>query len=450
VGQSIIFIQTIRSSFLQGETTMKHKFSVSLTLALVLAMLVTSLAVASDVDVAVVDVTAPTGSVTLAPGGSGTITINMTVTGRQANPATFDVYRDWTLSDGAFTGSNPQTFTVPARAATDPATTFSTSGTVTVDSGQGAGTFTLAVSALNIVTTAPAALAEGDPSAYTISVEIPTPSDTTPPSISYVLTPPSPDGSNGWYTSDVTLTWIVDEPESPSSLVKTGCLDQNITADQFETAYSCSATSDGGPAGPVTVSIKRDATDPEVSLVGGPADGSSHYFGFVPAAPTCDASDVTSGLAGACSVSGYGDTVGNHTVTASAFDNAGNEGTDSASYTVLAWTLNGFYRPVEMGGVWNTVKGGSTVPLKFNVFAGATELTDVGVVKSFAAVKVACEVGGAEDDVEFTTTGGTSLRYDWTDGQFIQNWKTPKSTGCYRVTMTTQDLSTIIAFFKLK
>jgi hypothetical protein len=277
-----------------------------------------------------------------------------------------------------------------------------------------------------------------------------TPADETPPSISYVLTPPSPDGSNGWYTSDVTLTWIVDEPESPSSLVKTGCLDQNITADQFETAYSCSATSDGGPAGPVTVSIKRDATDPEVSLVGGPADGSSHYFGFVPAAPTCDASDVTSGLAGACSVSGYGDTVGNHTVTASAFDNAGNEGTDSASYTVLAWTLNGFYRPVEMDGVWNTVKGGSTVPLKFNVFAGATELTDVGVVKSFAAVKVACEVGGAEDDVEFTTTGGTSLRYDWTDGQFIQNWKTPKSTGCYRVTMTTQDLSTIIAFFKLK
>ena len=29
-----------------------------------------------------------------------------------------------------------------------------------------------------------------------------------------------------------------------------------------------------------------------------------------------------------------------------------------------------------MNGVVNTVKGGSTVPLKFEVFAGTTELTD--------------------------------------------------------------------------
>ena len=41
-------------------------------------------AMASSVDVSVVDVTAPTGSVSLAPGGSGAITINMVVTGNQA------------------------------------------------------------------------------------------------------------------------------------------------------------------------------------------------------------------------------------------------------------------------------------------------------------------------------------------------------------------------------
>jgi hypothetical protein len=267
-----------------------------------------------------------------------------------------------------------------------------------------------------------------------------------------VLNPASPDGNNSWYKSNVTLTWTVIEDESPASLVKTGCVDQNITADQFETTYSCSATSDGGSAGPVEVKIKRDATDPEVSLVGGPADGGEYYFGFVPAAPTCTASDATSGLEGECSVSGYFTTVGTHTVIATATDNAGNTGEDTATYTVLAWTLNGFYQPVDMNGVWNTVKGGSTVPLKFEIFAGDTELTETSYVDGFIATPVACPTTGVvADAIEFTTTGGTSLRYDFTAGQFVQNWQTPKKPGaCYEVTMTTLDGSTLVANFKLK
>ena len=48
-------------------------------------------------------------------------------------------------------------------------------------------------------------------------------------------------------------------------------------------------------------------------------------------------------------------------------------------------------------------------------------------------------------------TGGTVLRYDTTGGQFVYNWKTPSTAGkCYRVTMTTQDNGTLVAFFKLK
>src|SRR5919109_1439398 len=86
--------------------------------------------------------------------------------------------------------------------------------------------------------------------------------DTTPPVIGYTLNPALPDGSNDWYRSDVTLTWTVTENESPSSLVKTGCVDQNITSDQLPVTYSCSATSDGGSAGPGNGTIKRDATAP--------------------------------------------------------------------------------------------------------------------------------------------------------------------------------------------
>jgi MBG domain-containing protein/YDG domain-containing protein len=128
----------------------------------------------------------------------------------------------------------------------------------------------------------------------------------------------------------------------------------------------------------------------------------------------------------------------------------------NGTLTVQPWTLTGFYKPVDMtplGGatVWNTVKGGSTVPLKFDVFAGDTELTDPAMLGLTPLAKQVLCNGGPEDTIEVLATGGTSLRYDWTSGQFIFNWQTPKLPGkCYSVTLTTQDGSTITAFFKLK
>jgi hypothetical protein len=178
-------------------------------------------------------------------------------------------------------------------------------------------------------------------------------------------------------------------------------------------------------------------------LVGGPANGSSHYFGFVPSAPTCNASDALSGLDGVCSVSGYGTTVGSHTVKATANDKAGNSNEASNSYSVLGWDFRGFYQPVDMGTTANTVKGGSTVPIKFELFAGSNELTETSrVIQPLKATKVACDTGAPIDDIELMATGGTQLRYDTTGGQYIYNWQTPKQPGaCYDVTITAQDNS---------
>ena len=52
----------------------------------------------------------------------------------------------------------------------------------------------------------------------------------------------------------------------------------------------------------------------------------------------------------------------------------------TGTFTVNAWTITGFYQPVDMNGVVNTVKGGSTVPLKFNIYAGGVERTSVSDV----------------------------------------------------------------------
>jgi hypothetical protein len=351
--------------------------------------------------------------------------------------------------------------------------------------------------------------------------------DPSAPMIGSTISPTDPDGDNGWYKSNVTLGWTVTEPESPNSLQKTGCADQEISTDQDETTYSCSASSAGGTTGPVDVKIKRDATNPTISGSASPDanafgwnngpvtvsyscgdnlsgvascasddtlssegagqsatgtavdnagnsdtatvgainidltapgvtwnsainDGDSFYFGSVPAAPSCTATDDLSGPNG-CTVSGYSTAVGSHTLTATANDTAGNQKVVTRTYTVLAWTLKGFYQPVDMNGVVNTVKNGSTVPLKFELFAGATELTSTANVKSLTATQITCDASSPLDDIEVTATGGTSLRYDATGGQFIYNWQTPKKPGtCYRVTMTAQDASNLVALFKLK
>jgi hypothetical protein len=433
-----------RFSFLSKPWTLA-----ALALALMLAL--PWAALASSVDASVVDVTAPFGSVTLAPGESGAITINMSVTGNQVGTATFDVYSDWTLSGGTFTGSNPQTFTVPPRAAQDPATTFSTLGTVTVAAGQADGTFTLAVSAFNITNSnqTGAKLSDGADSNYQVTVEAPPPpSDTTPP----VVTPNVSGtlGNNDWYVSDVTVSWTVTDDESAISSTS-GCDSTAITTDTAGTTLTCTATSAGGTSSE-SVTIKRDATAPTIIWNGSINNDDSFYFGFVPAAPTCTADDALSGP-GACNVTGYGTTVGSHTLTATAYDVAGNSTVETRTYTVKAWEMSGFYQPVDMGtSVWNTVKGGSTVPLKFEVFAGSFEFTDPSViVQPLQASKVSC-TSGSEDSIEdLAPAGNTVLRYDFADGQFIYNWKTPKSPDtCYKVTVSSTSGSSLSANFKLK
>lgn len=274
--------------------------------------------------------------------------------------------------------------------------------------------------------------------------------DPTAPQVGHSLN--AADGDNGWHRGDAALIWSVEEPESPSSVEKSGCVDQTITVDQPATDYTCSATSAGGTSDTRTVTIKRDATAPTgVAFTGGPAADTSYYPNNVPAAPTCTADDATSGLAD-CTVTGYSAAVGTHTVTATATDRAGNVSTATRTYTVRTLRINGFTSPVDMGRVVNTVKAGSTVPMKFEVFDDATELQDVAKVKSFAVRTVSCLTSMPEDAIEVLTTGGTSLRYDPANGgQYIQNWKTPSQVGkCYEATMTTEDDSSVSALFRLR
>ena len=138
----------------------------------------------------------------------------------------------------------------------------------------------------------------------------------------------------------------------------------------------------------------------------------------------------------------------------------------TAVASITAWSLSGFLQPVGIPNtypgmpsvttntLWNTIKGGQTVPLKFNIYTsvGGTQLTSVTDVKQpgFVLAALPCAPGQEDPvDPDFTATGATILRYDGT--QFIQNWQTPKGANqCYRITMTARDGSQLTAFFKTK
>jgi len=121
--------------------------------------------------------------------------------------------------------------------------------------------------------------------------------------------------------------------------------------------------------------------------------------------------------------------------------------------SIGSWTITGFYQPVDMNNVVNTIKGGSTVPLKFNIYAGNVERTSVSDVQGGTCqlFETNCS-GGPEDPMgDLPNTGATALRYDTTGHQFIQNWQTPKGANhCYTVKMTAIDGSVITAYFKTK
>ncbi len=138
-------------------------------------------------------------------------------------------------------------------------------------------------------------------------------------------------GSNGWYRSDVTVSWAVSDPESGVTS-ETGCGTSVLTTDSLGSPYSCSATSGGGTT-TESVTVKRDATPPVVTLGSHP----SSYTVDQTVAISCSATDALSGIASTCqaiNAPAYSFLIGSNTVSSSATDNAGNLGNGSTSFTV--------------------------------------------------------------------------------------------------------------------
>lgn len=157
------------------------------------------------------------------------------------------------------------------------------------------------------------------------------PADSTPPVITPLVTGTL--GNNGWYRSDVGVSWNVTDPQSAITS-ESGCSSSAMTADTTGQSFTCTATSAGGTDSK-TVSIKRDATPPTIGFSG----NNSAYTVADTVDIACDATDDTSGVAstscpGVVSQPAWQLGLGSHSYTATAADEAGNSTTAITSFNV--------------------------------------------------------------------------------------------------------------------
>lgn len=154
-------------------------------------------------------------------------------------------------------------------------------------------------------------------------------SDNTPPLV--VPSVVGTLGSNGWYTSDVLLSWTVDDPES--AITARSCPPASVTTNTTGTTFTCSATSSGGTT-TQTITLKRDANAPLIQF----SNNAGTYTVDQTISIACAASDAISLVASVnCpspSADAYSFGPGEHIVTATATDHAGNTATASTSFSV--------------------------------------------------------------------------------------------------------------------
>jgi hypothetical protein len=143
-------------------------------------------------------------------------------------------------------------------------------------------------------------------------------------------------------------------------------------------------------------------------------------------------------------------TVGPRTATApTATDNVGHTSATATCGYQVVYPFVGFFAPVDNFGIYNKVKAGSSVPVKFSLVGpqGLDVLKGAPV-----ATKVACPSGVKVDGLEETASSKTpaGLTYDSKTGLYQYTWKTPTTFAgtCQKLTVNLADGMSYSALFQ--
>ncbi len=179
-------------------------------------------------------------------------------------------------------------------------------------------------------------------------------------------------GNNGWYRSDVSVSWTVTDTESPITS-RVGCDPSTLSVDSDATAFACTATSAGGQ-GSGSVTVKRDATPPTITC------GTAPTFELGQSIATVGAV-VTDSLSGppSVSISRLVSTAvaGTHSNVLTATDRAGNSRSQTCPYSVAVPQCQG-KTPTIVGTAANNVIRGTAGADVIHGLAGVDQIDGLG------------------------------------------------------------------------
>jgi Bacterial Ig-like domain (group 3) len=243
--------------------------------------------------------------------------------------------------------------------------------------------------------------------------------DTTPPTITASAT--KADNSSytagDWTNQTVTVHFTCSDAESG---VADCPADQIFSTDGSFTATGTATDVAGNSADASFGPIMIDKTAPTLSPSVSPDPVSLNGVAIATAGAIDSGSGVATQSCGAVSTS----TVGTHSVTCTATDNAGNTATATMTYQVI-YNFTGFFDPVENPPTFNLVKSGRAVPIKFSL--NGDRGMDIFAAGYPLSIEIEC-TSDTVNNVENTLNDSTSsLSYDSTANQYNYVWKTEKS-----------------------
>jgi hypothetical protein len=251
--------------------------------------------------------------------------------------------------------------------------------------------------------------------------------DRTPPVISGAIVSGTL-GSNGWYTSPVTVHFTCSDALSGIAVCPD---DVTLTGNGASQSLTASAVDNAGNARSATVGhIDIDAEAPSISTLT-LKDGGIYTLGTVPAA-SCAAADGVSGVA-SCSVrvtGGLANGVGTFAFTATATDKAGNTATRTGSYRVV-YRFDGFLQPIndtahQVDTNLSIFKAGSTIPAKFQLKKNDGTIVQPTSLPQWVTPQRGSPTTAPVDESIYSVQPSTSGTYRWdtTGQQYIYNWGT--------------------------